>query len=473
MICKNLFIFGVLASGLAVTFSGCRASKATYDAEYLGVPRVALLPQPIATPESLPIPDEGLAGPHSEQEYIAIALSQNPRIQVQRKRVEAAAMRVPQAASLEDPMLEVTGWPIYPNVPQTASGRMTVDVMVTQQVPWHGKLETRALAAEAELDQARATLASTELEVREAVSLAYYQLYAVQRSIKILEQTRALSSQIRDVAGARLQAALVNQQDLLRAELDITDLDRELITMRQELAAAQAKLAQLLHVSPDTELRALDTLDDVRLPVALENLYQQAVAARPELHAQLAAVRRDQFNTDLARLAYFPDLTVGFGWGEMTTNRALAPTADGIDNLTFTVMANIPIYRQRLRAGVREAESEAVAMAREYDAMRDETLQQVKALFVEARAQQELLQLFQQDILPKAEQTLEVSLQAYQTGETDFLQLLDNRQQVLKYQLAYERLAAQLRSSIAKLERLLVVWPASVEEEIIPPVASE
>ena len=49
-------------------------------------------------------------------------------------------MQVPQAASLKDPMVDATGWPFYPNVPQTASGRMTVDLMVSQEVPWYGKL---------------------------------------------------------------------------------------------------------------------------------------------------------------------------------------------------------------------------------------------------------------------------------------------------------------------------------------------
>jgi len=433
------------------------------------VPGVQLAPAPVAMPEALPVPDNGLDGPHDEQQYIAIALAQNPKIQAYRKRVEVMAMRVPQAASLSDPMLEVQGWPIYPNAPQTASGRMTVDVNVTQQVPWHGKLQTKASAAEAELDEARAELAAAELQIRESVKLAYYQLYTVQRSIAILEQSRDLSLQIREVAAARLEAALVNQQDLLRAELAIADLDRELIAMRQQLAGEQAKLARLLHISPDTKLLARDSLDDVDLPQNLERLYEQAIAARPELHAQLSAVRRDQLNTDLARLQYYPDLTLGFGWGEMTTNRALAPTADGIDNLGVTLMANIPIYRKRLDAGVREAESQVVASAREYDAMRDETLADVRSLFAQAQGQKELLELFDRDILPKAQQTLDVSLQAYQTGATDFLQLLDNRQQVLKFQLAHERLAAELRSSLASLERLIGMWPVEAEfEEAFP-----
>ena len=87
--------------------------------------------------------------------YIQYALMQNPDIEAVRKKVDALASRVPQAASLDDPMLAVMGYPFYPAVPQTASGRSTVRMSASQQVPWLGKLQTKADAAEAEVFAAR------------------------------------------------------------------------------------------------------------------------------------------------------------------------------------------------------------------------------------------------------------------------------------------------------------------------------
>ena len=45
----------------------------------------------------------------------------------------------------------------------------------------------------------------------------------------------------------------------------------------------------------------------------------------------------------------------------MTTNRAMSPIADGVDNVTLGVAANLPLYRKRLAAGVDEAEAEVLA----------------------------------------------------------------------------------------------------------------
>jgi outer membrane protein TolC len=66
-----------------------------------------------------------------------------------------------------------------------------------------------------------------------------------------------------------------------------------------------------------------------------------------------------------------------------------------------------------------------------------------------------MLRLFQEDILPRARQTLQVSSQAYSVGEVDFLQLLDNWRQALRYEVQYHRLEASLRQSLAELERLV------------------
>ncbi len=394
-------------------------------------------------------------GPRPVEEYIAIALVQNPQIQAKRNLLAAAAQRVPQARSLEDPTIDTMGFPFYPNVPQTASGRMTVDMTVSQAVPWFGTLGTRARQAQAEVGMAQAELVAAELEVVEQVKRTYYRLYFAQKSLTITEQSRKLAVRFSQLADAKLRANQVSQQDLLRAQLEVLNIDQELVRLRQELVSTQAELARLMQVPPDTALLALSELAPQQIPQDLKRLYDQAIAMRPELQAQLAAIERDRQAINLARLKYFPDFELSFNWGEMTRHKALSPIADGLDDLGVGLMANVPIYRGRLDAGVREAEAKTAASARQYDALRDRTLSEVKDLFVQARSQQELLELFGRDIVPKAEQTLQVSLTAYEAVRIDILQLIDNWQQLLRYQLAQQRLEAQLRQTLASLERVV------------------
>lgn len=472
---------GLSAMAIAVllAFTGCRGSRAVRDPEYATVLQSmhSIAPELNAVAAAIPPIVQNLNGPHAVEEYVSFALTQHPEIQAARKLVEVKALRVPQAASLKDPMV---GTNFYPEAVQTAAGPQQFALNASQQVPWTGKLAQRAAIAEADVNVARAQLAAKELEVVEQVKRAYFELYFIQRSIAITERDRELMGTFARIADAKYRTATASQQDVLRAQVEVSVLDNDLIRLRQQRETAQARLARLLHISPDTAVAAFDKLRPEQVPRDLEWLYGRAVAARPELHAQLAAILRDREMVDLVRLDYFPDANFGATWID-TGDVGLSPVANGRDAFLVGVNFNVPIYRKRLDAAVREAEAQVVASARQYDSLRDRTTEEVKDLFVQATSQRDLLQLFDQEILPKADQTLQVSVRAYEAGTIDFLTLVDNWQQLLRFQLTYHRLEAQLHQSLASLERVLGgplvlaptgdgdAPPQSVPPEVIPP----
>ncbi|GIX05092.1 MAG: hypothetical protein KatS3mg114_0961 [Planctomycetaceae bacterium] len=455
----------------AILLVGCKGAQKVHDPEYAQVSRsvhqAGYSPVPTATAVS-PVNYE-FTGPQPVEVFLQYALSQNAGVQVARKRIDAAAMRVPQAASLKDPMLDVTGYPFYPNVPQTASGRMTVDMMVSQEVPWFGKLDTQAAAVEAEVNAARAQLAAAELKTIEEVKRAYYELYYFQKAIRVVQQDRKILADLIEVANALYVTGKTSQQDVLRLQAELSNVDGELIRMEQMRVAAQADLARLMHISPETPLEAVAEISDAAAPYDLAALYQQAIRDRPELHAMLAEINRDQRMVERARLEYYPDVTFKFGWGEMTTSRAVAPSADGIDNLAVGLGVNLPIYRGRLKAAVREAEATAVASAREYDQMKDETQRDVKQLFTQALSQRDTDALFRESIIPKTQQALDVAVRGYQVGETEFADLIANWRELLRFHVTQLQLEAQYRQTLASLERVVGGLPTAPPSEIPPP----
>ena len=433
--------------------AGCRSSHPARDAEYARVSQSAYQAwhthDPV-TPAINPVASH-LEGPHTVEEYIQFALQQNPDIQAARKWMEAFAHQVPVAASLQDPTLGMT---FFPEQVQTAAGQQEFALAVNQKFPWYGKLSTRADLAESQTNVARAQLAAVELATIEKVKRAYYELYFIQQALTVTKADQKLLGEIRDVANSRYKAGRASQQDLLRAELEISNVESELIRLRQRLDSGQAQLARVLHIAPQTKVRALDRVRPEQVPHDLEWLQRQAVAARPELHAQLATLQRDERAVDLAQLDYMPDVTLGATWIDVAT-AGISPVANGRDAFLINAGVNLPLYRKRLDSSVRSAEANAVSTARTYDSMRDATLEMVMDLFAQARSQQDLLVLFREDILPKARQTLEVSSRAYNTGKVDFLTLIDNWRQLLRYEVSYLRLKASLRQTLAELERVV------------------
>ena len=203
-----------------------------------------------------------MAGSQPVEACVAYALSQNPDIQAARKKVEAAVARIPQAASLQDPTLAVMGYPFYPAVPQTAGGRATAEIAATQAVPWFGKLDARAEVAQAETTIACRELAAAELDVVEQVKRAYYELRFIQTAIRITEDDKKLLTDLSAIAESKYRTGMVSQQDVLRSQVEVANLTGDQIRLRQQLESARARLARVLHLPPDTPIRAIEQVPE-------------------------------------------------------------------------------------------------------------------------------------------------------------------------------------------------------------------
>ena len=77
---------------------------------------------------------------------------------------------------------------------------------------------------------------------------------------------------------------------MIRSEVLISELDRELANNQQGIAAARSALGRQLHIRPDAELKTLPTLSLAAVPIEIERLNRLAVTARPELQGRLAAI---------------------------------------------------------------------------------------------------------------------------------------------------------------------------------------
>src|SRR5262245_52374212 len=182
--------------------------------------------------------------------------------------------RIPQVTALDDPMVQNTIWPFPSNGPQYAlMGYMPYDMMISQQFPWFGTLKLRGQAAEQEVRAALFELAAAQLEVVAEVKRAYFDLYAIRRAGAILEKNRSIASNVTEITRARLRAGGGSSQDVLRAEVAETDLERQHVLLVQESAEARAALAQQLHVSPEADLRTLPTVPTASVPDQIDRLY--------------------------------------------------------------------------------------------------------------------------------------------------------------------------------------------------------
>lgn len=401
-----------------------------------------------ATATELPAP---FAGPTALDTLVQYALANNREVQAARFRARSLAARVPQAESLPDPTLMTT---VFLEEIQTAAGPQQVALSLSQKFPWFGKRRLRSRVAYYDAMAAYSRVASVELEVVEQVKRAYFDLYFVGRAI---DETRQLQKPLEDVIAVaktryETSAGKTGLESVFQAEVELAKLKTELVQLAEAKRRAQARLAEALHLPPQTEVEALASLDPRPAEPEVATLIALAEECQPEYAAYRREIARDRAAVALASREYWPDVTTSFNWYEMG-DKGISPVANGRDAYALGVGVNMPIYRQRLDASLREAEWDLCATARRYDATRDRFRAEIARLHAQFREHHRTREILQADIVPRATETLNLALESYRAGRASFQQLIDVYRTLLRYRVDVHRHLAQSRQALASLER--------------------
>ncbi len=286
---------------------------------------------------------------------ITEALARNPEIQAARQQWEAASKRVPQARSLEDPTLSVQWW----NAPESFNlGRAENTIIgLSQKFPFPGKLALKEEVANRSAHMTEQALRAKERDLIGRVKQAYYDLFLAHKAIQIHHEQIDLLKQFLEIAIAKFRTGKGSQVDVLKAQVELSTLYQRLPVLEQQRDTAQAKVNTLVDRDPRFPLGPPQEPRDQRFDKELEELYQTAVTARPELKAGELAVQRNEGARALAQRQYYPDLHLAFQrFQNFNAN----------DGFGAVVSVNVPFAfwtKPKYDAAVQEA-SAAVAAAR-------------------------------------------------------------------------------------------------------------
>jgi outer membrane protein, heavy metal efflux system len=385
-------------------------------------------------------------------DYVAAALQHNPMLAAARAKVRMLAERVPQVTSLEDPMIEVA--PLWRGGDGSPAEVM---VGVSQELPFPGKLGTRGQIAASQATQAGAELAAARLEVINDTRRAYWMHYAAQRGIEVTQETRGLLEQFRASADAAVRAGRAGQADVLRASVELDNLDNELSKLRQEQTSAAAMLNQLMNRPADAALPVPAEVDPPAQQAEIDQAIARAHAASPSVARLQERVRETQLEKTRAKQEWLPDFRVGAFYGFMGLNGEDEMEED--DEWWLTVGMTIPLWSEKRRAMEREASYAGQMALAELSDERNKLAFRVQDALARVTSQQRQVRLFRDRILPEARQTVDASAAAYRAGTTTFIELIDNWQQLLEYRLMYHRNVAELQQSLADLDAAMGVAP--------------
>jgi outer membrane protein TolC len=375
------------------------------------------------------------------------ALAKNPEIQAASREVGKRKARVPQRGALPDPMLSYgvmnEGRPV-PFETLGEAGFSEVYVGIAQDLPYPGKRGLREEVAREEARAAEWAVESARRRVVSQVKQAYYDLYAVDAALEIVERNRELLENLERVASTLYTVGQTVQQHVLDAQVEISRLEERWSVLRQKRSTVEALLDSLLYRESANPYGRAEPLRPAPLVQDMEELWRMAEEASPALLEQTQRVAASERGLALAQKELLPDLGVNFVYH----NRG------GLDPYyTFGGTLSLPLYAGgKQRKAIEEASEGLVESRHTFDAARARVRYEVTDAYLRAKTAERLLSLYEEGILRQARLSLDSATAQYQVGRVDFLTLLNAWMRLLDHDLTYHEQIAEHEKALARLE---------------------
>lgn len=383
---------------------------------------------------------------------LSYAREHNPELAAARFEAEAVQQRTESAGALPDPVLRTELMDITSQGTKSASLNPSqvggTRYLLMQTVPWFGKRGLQHDVAEAQAAQAEGQTAATWAELSSQIKTAYAKYYYLARSERLAQQTLDLLVSLEHIAQERYANGLTTQQEVIRAQVDQTDLRAELIDLQNGVHHQHSRLNALLSrpgmaaLAVPARLRSLPSAARLDYDLLVERLR----ARNPQLLMAEASSDEAMKSRDLAYVNRYPGFTLG-----------VAPTQRGnsVKSWDLMVEMNIPLQQGTRRAQEREAEAMLSAADARKQALLDRMLNMLAEGVSGLESARQTEMLLATRLLPQAELTYQSALVGYENGKVEFSMLLDAQQQILKAKRQWLKAQFDAQLRLAEIENLL------------------
>ncbi|MEQ9563168.1 MAG: TolC family protein [Woeseiaceae bacterium] len=380
-----------------------------------------------------------------------LALLQEPGQAALLARAEALQEQAVAGGQLPDPTLRMglANFPIQSGGFTTEG--MTQAVLGIRQAFPPGKsraVSTRQFQSLAnEMDESADARAR---DVLTSVRTAWLETYYWERAHSIVNDSRPYFEDLLTVTRSLYAVGKKDQQDVLRADLELSRLDDRLIDIRRQRSRARAELSQWIGAESGRPVTP-------GLPVwkqipALSELNDE-LANHPALLAADARVDARVAGVDLANERFKPGWAVDLGYGYR--DGFLPDGEPRSDFVSLSVTVDLPVFRKNRQDRTLAA---ALSERRAAQESREQLLRRLSSqLDAEYARWEELsrrLDLYERRILIQVEDQASAALAAYQSEAGDFADVMRGFIDELNSRLDYIRLQTDRAQSYAVLANL-------------------
>lgn len=350
---------------------------------------------------------------------VRVASERRDEIQAARARALAAEARPTIVSALEDPMVS----PSLDHLPFMMEGA-DVSVAVEQRFALSGIRGHRRASARADLDRLRADAIRTTLDVEVQAANAFLMLQERRNTAALVTEQIAFAGDVVSAVNARYAGGTAPQADVLRAEVEVARLEAFAKALVSEVRGAEVMLNTSLARDSETPVPPLAPIAFAQSLPSWPTI-KAALTSRPELAGGRAEVARAEAEVQVMRDMYRPMVTLRTG-----------PSYTMAEGRGWMGMVglSLPIWRNKLRAGVAEAQAMRAMSEADLRAMSRMVEGEAAVAVTQLQAALDRRSALNTDVLPRARMVIEPAVAGYASGQLPLVSVIEAVQALWRVQ---------------------------------------
>lgn len=385
------------------------------------------------------------ADPLTPLDVLKNVYANNPELASSQARAKAEDAAISSKYSLSNPRVG-----LMRETNMTAEQRAMGDMQswtLSQEIMFPTKYFSMGSMQSSKAEAAKEEFLDKKLEIRQKALSLYYDYYSAKKISSLLEAQRETLREIARIVESRRATGAVPQQDEMKAHVEQTKIENEILLQSQELVAQRSSLNALLNRDPESDLELpKDDLKTPRITISVDKIKELALQNSKMISAQKAWLSEAETNRSLAKQSYLPDFMLNY----RKPFGANAP-----DNAySFGVEMTIPLwFFSKQTSEVSQASAKAMEVEKRLELTKRQVESDTRNLGTKAETLAKLLKIYETALIPQSTSALNSSRAAYSAGRVGFQELLDAERSLYSVRIDYYRNLARFVDALTALER--------------------
>ena len=394
------------------------------------------------------------------EQLVTMALSRNADLLATRQRLTEAQGLLRQSAFRTNPAIEAS---YGSGSPVRSPGLRELSVGYSHIFELGGKRARRIEVSEWGIKLAELEIADRERQIRADVKSKYAEALAAIRNLGITERQLGLNRETFKITQARVQQGEAPTIDQALLQVEVGRLESDQMLVQNQVVRDLLAIKPLIGMSLEQPLTLQGDLANPAAALRLQDALSKAMASRPDLAAARIEESLRGAETRAAKAEAVPNVVGSIRYtrsddtlDQRGLNNAGAPVPiRDLDNMLTAGVSIVLPLRNRNQGNIQAATARTASARLQRQYLEQVVAQEVTSAFSRFEAARSALSIFDQTVLNRSEQNVNIIRAAYNAGELRLFDVLNEQRRLVDTQRAYTDVLREYYLSVVELERAI------------------